>query len=247
MSREQSRKTDQQAIALAGVFQAAALVDQIAKRGLIPQNSFETSINSIFITSPEVTEDVYGGAQEIPFGLNMGLKSLLDLAEKTKQQNKDITRYALSMLHLENRLRKHPTMLEDISAGLEKIRDQSRYFEETSNFEKMSYQDATQSESVLEPPKDDKQLDQPFFCHPTVIAAVAQLYQDTVSTFSFRIQVTGEPRHLQNSDNANKVRALLLAGIRAAILWRQVGGKRWQLLLFRSRVGKSARKILGHS
>ncbi|OMH32832.1 lysogenization protein HflD [Motiliproteus sp. MSK22-1] len=240
MSREHSRKTDQQAIALAGVFQAAALVDQIAKRGLIPQNSFETSINSIFMTSPAVTEDVYGGVEEIPFGLSMGLKSLLDLAEKTKQQNKDITRYALSMLHLENRLRKHPTMLSDISDGLDKIRNQSRYFEETSN------RGTSHTEVALESQTDNSQLDQPQFCHPTVVAAVAQLYQDTLSTFSFRIQVTGEPRHLQNSDNANKVRALLLAGIRAAILWRQVGGKRWQLLLFRSRVGKSARRILEH-
>ncbi|MEH6626190.1 MAG: lysogenization regulator HflD [Motiliproteus sp.] len=222
---------EEQAIALAGVFQAAALVDQIAKRGLIPQNSFETSINSIFVTSPKATEDVFGGVRELPFNLNMGLKNLLDLAEK-RDQSKDITRYALSMLHLENRLSKQPGMLDELSNGLDKIRDKARYFQETANSD-------FSNESVE--PSDSR------YCHPNVIAATAGLYQDTISTFSFRIQVTGEPRHLQNTDNANKVRALLLAGIRSAILWRQMGGRRWQLLLFKSRVGKAARNILNTS
>ena len=231
MSSDNSRTADEQAVALAGVFQAAALVDQIAKRGLIPQNNFEASINSVFVSDPKTTEDVFGGARELPYGMNMGLKKLLELTERSKQQNKDVTRYALSMLHLETRLSKHSSMLGDISTGLDKIREQARYFKETSNGDL----------SISEEPTEDNS-----YCHPNVIAAMAQLYQDTLSTFSFRIQVTGEPRHLQNPDNANKVRALLLAGIRAAILWRQVGGKRWQLLLFRSRVGKSANKILGH-
>lgn len=221
---------NEQAIALAGVFQAAALVDQIAKRGLIPQNSFEASLNSIFITDPKATEDVYGGARDLPFNLSMGLKGLVDLAEKN-DQSKDITRYALSMLHLENRLSKQPGMLDELSNGLDKIREKARYFEETAD-----------SDFSTEAPDTDS--DDSRYCHPNVIAATAALYQDTISTFSFRIQVTGEPRHLQNNDNANKVRALLLAGIRAAILWKQVGGSRWQLLLFKSRVGKAANNIL---
>ena len=127
-----SRTYNEQAIALGGVFQAAALVDQIAKRGLIPQNSFEASINSIFITDPKVTEDVFGGVREVPYSLNMGLKNLVELAEK-REQSKDVTRYALSMLHLESRLSKHPEMLNELSQGLDKIRDQARYFEETAN------------------------------------------------------------------------------------------------------------------
>ena len=73
-----SRTLDQQTIALAGIFQAASLVDQIAKRGMIPQNSFEASINSIFVTSPDATEDVFGGARELPFNLQTGLKMAQD-------------------------------------------------------------------------------------------------------------------------------------------------------------------------
>ena len=57
--------------------------------------------------------------------------------------------------------------------------------------------------------------------------------------------MTGNPTYLQNSHTANKVRALLLAGIRAAILWRQVGGKRWHLLIARNRYQKACQQLLG--
>ena len=43
-------------------------------------------------------------------------------------------------------------------------------------------------------------------------------------------------RHLQQPNNAAKIRALLLTGIRAARLWRQLGGHRWQLLFSRRKL-----------
>jgi len=224
-----SRQLDEQTIALAGVFQAASLVDQIARRGLIPQNEFEASLNSIFVTSPRQTEEVYGGVGELPFNLQLGLRQLRDLAGKQKGENKEVTRYALSMLHLESRLRKHPQMLDSIAAKLETVRQQSRFHLRDTGSDPDTRSDTARTTN---------------YAHPAVIANIANLYQETISTFSFRIQVTGEPRHLQNQDNANKVRALLLAGIRAAILWRQVGGRRWHLLFFRSRVSRTAGRIL---
>ena len=81
--------------------------------------------------------------------------------------------------------------------------------------------------------------------HENTIASLADLYKSTLSNLSFRIHVTGNPTYLQNSHTANKVRALLLAGIRAAILWRQVGGKRWHLLVARSRYQKACEELLG--
>jgi len=66
-----------------------------------------------------------------------------------------------------------------------------------------------------------------------VAASVAGLYQDTISSLSFRIQVTGSMRYLSDERVANQVRSLLFSGIRAAMLWRQVGGTRWSLLFQR--------------
>ena len=69
--------------------------------------------------------------------------------------------------------------------------------------------------------------------HENMIAAISGIYQDTLSKLSFRIQVHGDSRFLQQPAIANQVRATLLAGIRAAMLWRQLGGKRWHLIFKR--------------
>lgn len=230
-----------QAIALAGVFQAASLVDQIARKGLIPHNNFETSMNSIFVTSPPETADVFGGSRDLPYNLSLGLRTLIDVADKKGQQDKEVTRYALSLLHLESRLRKNPNMLQNISQGLERIRNQARYFEESQRVEQGEHSDYEVLADDRFAPGDSR------YCHANVLSSLASLYQETLSTYSFRIQVTGEPRYLQNQDNANKIRALLLSGIRSAILWEQVGGRRWHLLVFRSRLAKAAKNMLNNS
>lgn len=80
--------------------------------------------------------------------------------------------------------------------------------------------------------------------HSNTIARCADLYLKTLSTLSPRIMVSGDPVHLNNPENANRIRALLLAGIRAAILWRQSGGGRLTLLLRRNALLREARLLL---
>lgn len=80
--------------------------------------------------------------------------------------------------------------------------------------------------------------------HENVIANLASIYTDTISTFPFRIQVVGEYQYLQQQRVADQVRVLLLAAVRAATLWRQVGGSRWQLLLHRTRILSAAEALL---
>ncbi len=219
-----SRVHDEQALGLAGLFQAAALVEQIATRGMVAQNSLETSVYSIMQLNPESSEDIFGGKEELGYNLHLGLQNLRDLVEKPRaEHNKDVIRYALSMMHLERKVSAEPEMIKTVGQRLSQVSEQARYFN----------------------PEDQEATDNPSaFCHPNVIANIASLYQDTISSFSFRIQVTGDPRHLQNSENAAKIRALLLAGIRSAMLWRQKGGKRWHLLFFKSRLRPSLKKLL---
>lgn len=80
--------------------------------------------------------------------------------------------------------------------------------------------------------------------HDNVAASLGGTYQDTLSTLRMRIQVHGDMRYLQQPDVANRIRALLLAGIRSALLWRQVGGHRWQLLVSRRKLLEATRSIL---
>lgn len=69
------------------------------------------------------------------------------------------------------------------------------------------------------------------------------IYQDTLSKLKFRIKVTGSAQHLQNPKNADIIRALLLAGIRSAFLWRQLGGRRWKLLLQRKQLLRASQQL----
>ncbi|MCV5888715.1 DUF489 family protein, partial [Escherichia coli] len=69
-----------------------------------------------------------------------------------------------------------------------------------------------------------------------MISNLASIYLDVVSPIGPRIQVTGTPSVLQQTASQHKVRALLLSGIRSAVLWRQVGGKRRHLIFGRKKM-----------
>jgi high frequency lysogenization protein len=79
---------------------------------------------------------------------------------------------------------------------------------------------------------------------PELLRRLADIYARTISHLQPRIMVTGEPVYLRNDANQQRVRALLLAGVRAAWLWRQVGGSRWRILFGRGRLLEAAREYL---
>jgi high frequency lysogenization protein len=80
--------------------------------------------------------------------------------------------------------------------------------------------------------------------HSNVVNSLAGLYQDTISTFNFRIQVSGSPSMLEQQQVANQIRACLLGGIRAVILWRQLGGSRLDFILRRKLIYDTAVSLL---
>jgi len=69
---------------------------------------------------------------------------------------------------------------------------------------------------------------------------ISAIYQDTLSTLSYRIKVTGSAQHLNNPQVADLVRAVLMCGIRAAFLWRQLGGSRLKLMWQRGAIRDTA-------
>ena len=75
-------------------------------------------------------------------------------------------------------------------------------------------------------------------CH-----SISGIYQDTLSQQRFRITVTGSSAILKDPQQADIIRSLLLAGIRAAFLWRQLGGRRWTLLLRRKKLLLAAQQL----
>ncbi|QQP97022.1 high frequency lysogenization protein HflD [Lysobacter enzymogenes] len=67
--------------------------------------------------------------------------------------------------------------------------------------------------------------------HPDVIAALGTLYADTLSHLRPRVLVQGNPHYLGQPGVVAEVRAVLLAAVRSAVLWRQLGGSYWDFVL----------------
>ena len=199
-------------MALAALVQAAALVHQVASTGQADENASRCCLASLFVTSPESTEDVFGGGEAVN-NLRLGLVTLKAIMGQDQSLGaREITRYVLGLTHLQGKLRKRPEMLNDISKQLSHSQRQVDLYELT---------------------------------HPNVFASVAETYSSTLSNFRFRIQVTGNPTYLQQPMNTNRVRSYLLAGIRATTLWRQVGGRKWQLVVFKNSLQRELDVLLG--
>ncbi len=77
-----------------------------------------------------------------------------------------------------------------------------------------------------------------------VIANMASVYSDIISPLGAKIQITGSPNQLQQQAVQQKIRTLLLAGVRAAVLWRQMGGKRRHLFFNRKELVRNAKQQL---
>lgn len=80
--------------------------------------------------------------------------------------------------------------------------------------------------------------------HPHVLATLAEAYGRTASKLAPKIVIHGKRSHLEAVGNKERIRALLLSGIRAAHLWRKYGGNRWHLLLKRNAMAQEAERIL---
>lgn len=196
-----------QTIALAGVAQAARIVDQLSKTGSYPLEFLESSVNSLFVFDMQQAEDIYGG---LP-GVRLGLQNLCAmLANQRETEQRDAARYLFNMLHLERRFAADAEMRDVVRSRLEHASFRAEHF-------------AGHVSDI---------------CH-----SISGIYQDTFSQLPQRIKVTGSAQHLENEQNADIVRSLLLAGIRAAYLWRQLGGRRWKLAFQRQGMLRSAQEL----
>lgn len=80
--------------------------------------------------------------------------------------------------------------------------------------------------------------------HENVISNIADLYSRTISELGPRIMVNGEQNHLETTAISNKIRTVLLSGIRSAVLWQQLGGRRWHVIFNRGKYLKMAQSFL---
>jgi len=74
--------------------------------------------------------------------------------------------------------------------------------------------------------------------------SIAELYTNTISTLSPRIVINGRPQYLQVERTVNWIRTLLFAGLRSAVLWRQMGGGRFNLMFGRRKMLEQVQSLL---
>lgn len=198
-------------LALAGVCQAAKLVQQFAHQGQADSEALEQSLKTLLVMQPKDTLDVFGGDT---CHLQLGLTTLLEQfngSNKIGVLNNEITRYWLSLLALESKLNKNTQAKAELSRRVQYFPNQAALFALT----------------------DQQMLD-----------IFATLYVDVVSPLGNKINVTGSISYLQQPTIHSRVRACLLAGLRSAILWRQVKGSKWQLLFSRGKIANTAQQML---
>ncbi len=113
-----------QTIALAGVAQAASLVQQLATTGSANTIALEASINSILKIDSASVLDIYGGLENLKLGLEQLNAQMTGYKLVEPQQ----ARYCASLVFLENQLSKQSAMLNIIQIGIIKAQAQAEHF-----------------------------------------------------------------------------------------------------------------------
>lgn len=193
-------------LALAGLLQSIALVQQMANNGQANAAALGACIDSLFRFDADDTEQVYGGAASLREGLQR-LVAQLDGDGRDAAQ----TRIAMNLLHLERRFTAAGGVAEALRGELE----------------------AMAAQHAADGPT-----------HPALLARLGDLYARRISPLGPRVMVQGNPVYLAQPDVVGEVRATLLAGLRSAVLWRQLGGSWWDLVLSRRRLVEQARALL---
>lgn len=212
LSQSPFSEWDYRNIALAVVVQCAQLVDSLATTGRADDAQIEACIAPLLALDPKNVGEVYPDVSRFSIGLNALQKSL---EKNGMKEFGEPIRYVLGMTVLQQQLGKVSSMQSLIRRRLQNI-----------SVLKNSAGNEDNELTVSLPTEYD-------------LATIASLYQDTISKLTFRIHVKGDPVYLKNPRVANKIRALLLAGIRSAMLWQQLGGRRWHLFFYKTRIRES--------
>jgi high frequency lysogenization protein len=195
------RRADERAVALAAVVQACYLVNGVARTGMVGEDSMAGCLESIFVTNPVETMDVYKSGNGVRTGLRLVTEILGDFRIS---EHGDTLRYTLAILALEKRLQKAPDVMRAIGAGISRVHEHFCLHEAPVT-------------------GDD------------IVSRLSDLYEETAGSLEPRVRVVGQQKHLKNSANTSRIRALLLAALRSAVLWRQLDGRLTQLILGRRR------------
>lgn len=114
-------RSEEAAIALAGLFQATALVKQVARTGEADEGPFAASIGSIFFLDAPSVDSLYGGLG----GIRMGLEVMSRQLGEARERDVEVTAYVARIMHLERQLTRQSQSFDAIRAGIADLAPQA--------------------------------------------------------------------------------------------------------------------------
>jgi len=216
------RNLHDQTIALAALYQAIKTIDELARTGSCSENDIKVCVESLFIFDAPTTAAIYGTIVDLKSGLTGLVKQL---SGETYIKN--------SSEPNEKEHQKINITLAQYAIGVmhlqKKLSRQPAALETVTNRLGIAKRQSEIFSSTL---------------HENVLANIADIYSESVSNLAAKIMIQGEQNHLSNPLIVNKIRSLLLAAVRAAILWNQLGGRRWHIIFRRNKILNMTETIL---
>lgn len=205
----------QRVYAIAGIQQAAACVYQLAYQGkIIPQDAAAPLINSVLAIEAESVEDIYANTAT-ESGNRLPLA--IGLRMFVDQFSGAKTKQNGPLVHVMNMVRMERVLNNNEAAKAELGKGLMQVARQRDDFNMDSYR---------------------------ITESLAGLYSSVISPLARPIQVPGKQSLLQQPAIQHQIRTLLLAGIRSAVLWRQVGGKKRHFLFNRRSMLDAANSLL---
>lgn len=200
-----------ESIALAALFQCCTQINRIAHTGYCDEQAVSTVFRALLVTNPKTIEDIYKISE-----LKTGFRGLIEgfSAEGiTDNSANELVKLAMQVISLTDKIVRNTSLYNRLSNEIDTLKVQIE--KACPDFLEGKTSVVLSSENVEK---------------------FAQLYQSLISPNFSKLLIFGEERFLSSTENQNRIRALLLAGIRAVVLWNQVGGKKLYLMFRRKEI-----------
>jgi len=197
-------------LALAAIFQAAGLANELARKGSTDSSVEAFLTQTVLVMDTDNVSEIYPSIDGLKPGLRWLEGCLLEQG-RGLQNAGEIIRIALGVIQVEGQFNEHEGVQNTLRTRLENINRQR----------------------VMNPDMSSTELNN----------LLGSAYVDSLGQLRFRVQIRGDAKQLQAPGMAERIRAILLAGVRAAWLWRRLGGRRWHLIFTRGQILREIREI----
>lgn len=210
-----SDNIDNQTRALAALFQCCAQIQRIASTGFMDEHATSAVIRAVAVTDPKTLDDIY-----TKDALKNGYNQVISSFGRDGVKDADIieiTKTALKVMELELTIERNQKIFSELGDKIDAM-----------------------TNLILSKDSNFLEGDPAVVLKREYLEEYASLYQSLISPNFSKLMICGQEECLRVIENQQRIRALLLAAIRATVLWRQLGGKRLTLIFHRKRIVECA-------